>query len=413
MRCGGGLIANSRLRSLDLIRGIAVLGILAVNIASFAAPTSSSYSPNLPLAGSNFDTWAFGFTLVVFEGKMRALFSILFGASLLLYIERKDLSGQEGALLQVRRLLWLLVFGFLHFALLWDGDILFLYAAIGLAALLFRHLPVRQLLTIALAVFSLWQAKGIVDWIPSAVREARVAAGNASIAERIEHTRYVTNNRKADGDDLQATRSGFAVSALNRVVLHGDTPVSMVIYNWGETLGYILLGMALLRSGFFAGDWPIRRVAGMAVAGLALGLVPTLGFAAWAHPRGYPELAMHLALGYGLSMPHLLMALGYAALLVLAAPRLLASWLGQRLEATGRMAFSNYLGTTVVMSAIFSGWGLGLFGQYGAAEQWLFVLLGWALLLGWSKPWLARFRQGPLEWLWRCLTEWKRLPLRR
>ena len=122
---------------------------------------------------------------------------------------------------------------------------------------------------------------------------------------------------------------------------------------------------------------------------------------------------MHFALSYGLTLPHLAMALGYAALLVLAAPRLLRSVPGQMLEAAGRMAFSNYLGTSLVMSALCSGWGLGLFGQFGAAQRWTLVLLVWAMILAWSQPWLARYRQGPLEWAWRSLTEWKWLALRR
>ena len=87
--------------------------------------------------------------------------------------------------------------------------------------------------------------------------------------------------------------------------------------------------------------------------------------------------------------------------------------LAQQLEAAGRMAFSNYLATSVVMGALCSGWGLGLFGQFGAAQRWTLVLLVWAMMLSWSQPWLARFRQGPLEWAWRSLTEARRLPLRR
>ena len=110
-----------------------------------------------------------------------------------------------------------------------------------------------------------------------------------------------------------------------------------------------------------------------------------------------------------MSFAHIAMALGYAAVLVLLAPRLLDTWLGQRFAAAGRMAFSNYLGTSLVMTALFHGWGLGLAGRFGPAALWLFVLLGWVLMLGWSGPWLSRFRQGPLEWLWRSLTEGRRL----
>ncbi len=396
---------TDRIRTLDLIRGVAVLGILAVNVASFAAPSAASYSPNLPTTGSAADNWAFAVMLVFFEGKMRALFSILFGASLLLYIERKDAAGLDGHALQVRRLLWLALFGLLHFALFWDGDILFLYACVGLGALFLRRPPGWQLAMIAVFVFTVWQAWGASHWTQGALVEGRVAAGTATATERAELASIIADHRTEDREDRQATLSSYTTEVTTRLSKHPDYPLAMVAYNWGETLSYVLIGMALLKGAFFAGQWPRRWLWGMALGGTGTGLALTLAFTAWAHPAGYPELMMHLMIRYGLSFPHLLMALGYAALLVLAAPRLLASGLGRRCEAAGQMAFTNYIACTVMMCFIFYGWGLGLFGQYGAAGQWLFVLLGWALVLGWSKPWLAHFRHGPLEWLWRSLTD--------
>ena len=396
---------TDRIRTLDLIRGVAVLGILAVNVASFAAPGAASYSPNLPTSGSAADNWAFAVMLVFFEGKMRALFSILFGASLLLYIERKDAAGLDGHALQARRLLWLALFGLLHFALFWDGDILFLYACVGLGALFLRRPPGWQLALIAVFVFTVWQAWGASHWTQAALLEGRVAAGTATAAERTELAEIIADHRTEDREDRQTTLSSYTSEVTTRLSKHPDYPLAMVAYNWGETLSYVLIGMALLKGTFFVGQWPRRWLWGMALGGTGAGLALTLAFTAWAHPAGYPELMMHLMIRYGLSFPHLLMALGYAALLVLAAPRLLASGVGRRFEAAGQMAFTNYIACTVMMCFIFYGWGLGLFGQYGAAGQWLFVLLGWALVLGWSKPWLAHFRHGPLEWLWRSLTD--------
>ena len=405
--------APSRIRTLDLIRGIAVLGILAVNVASFAAPTSATYSPNLPSPGSAADNWAFAFMLVFFEGKMRGLFSMLFGASLLLYIDRKEAAGIDGTGMQLRRLVWLALFGLLHFALFWDGDILFLYACVGLGSLALYRAPPAAMVLLALGTFTVWQGWGAAGWAPAAEREARVMAGTASPKERWDHAMLVAENRREDEADRKATLSTYTGEIAARMRKHPDYPLAMLAHNWGETLSYVLIGMALLNSGFFSGGWSRRRLRLLAYGALPLGLTLTVLFTAWAHARGYPELMMHLALRSILGFPHLLMALGYAAVLVLLAPRLLASAPGRAIEAAGRMAFSNYIGTTVVMCAIFYGWGLGLFGRYGAAGQWLFVLLGWALMLGWSKPWLTRFRQGPLEWLWRCLTEWRRVPFRR
>ena len=344
---------------------------------------------------------------------MRALFSLLFGASMLLFVERREQNGQEGAELQVRRLAWLALFGWLHFLLLWDGDILFLYACVGLGALAMRRTPPRQLAAMALLLFAAWQIWGALDWAPAALREQQVAQGSAIPEERAAQADYVRQKRLDDAEDTRVTLSSWPGEVASRQADHPAYPLLILIYSWGETLPYMMIGMALLQSGFFAGTWPPGCTRAMALGGLGAGLALTLGFAAWAHPRGYPEVAMHLFINYLLGMPHLLIALGYAALLVLAAPRLLDTRIGQRLEAAGRMAFSNYIGTTVLMCFIFYGWGLGLFGQYGAAGQWLFVLLGWAVMLGWSQPWLARFRQGPLEWLWRSLTEWRVLPNRR
>lgn len=390
-----------------------MLGILAVNVLSFAAPGSGAYSPDVPDPGSAADHWAFAFTFVFFEGKMRALFSILFGASLLLFIQRKETDGAGGAELQVRRLLWLALFGLLHFALLWDGDILLLYACVGLGALFLRRTPARDLALIAALLFTVWQMWGSVKWLPSVWQEARVAAGTASAREEAAHAAYLGTLHKADREDTAATLQPYTAEVSTRLTKRWDYPLAVIAQTWGETLSYVMIGMALLRSGFFAAAWPRRRMVLLAGGALGAGLATTIVFAGWAETAGWPAAAMRMAVGYALGWPHLLMALGYAALLALTAPMLLRGWLGQRLEAAGQMAFSNYIATSVVMTALFSGWGLGLFGRFGPALLWPFVLMAWAMMLGWSAPWLRYYRHGPLEWAWRCLTEWRIVPLRR
>lgn len=404
---------ESRIRTLDLIRGVAVLGILAVNIASFAGPDSGLFSPNLPVPGSAPDNWLFAFKLLFLEGKMRGLFATLFGASLLLYLERRRAAGEDGVWLQVRRLCWLALFGLAHFFVLWDGDILFLYACVGLGALFLRRAPPFALTIVALATFTFWQVSGAASWLPTVQRETAVLAGTASPSEGDLHRQIVAENRRNDRIDADATLSSFTDEVRTRLTSQALQPLTMLAYNWGEVLSYMLIGMALLRSGLLAGRWHPASLRTLAFVGTGAGFALTLAFAAWAHPRGYPELTMQLAVGYALGFPHLLMVLGYFALLVMVAPRLLATGVGKRLEAAGKAAFSNYLGSTVLMTAIFSGWGLGLFGQFGAAQQVWFVLFAWAVMLGWSQPWLVRFRHGPLEWLWRCLAEWRIISLRR
>jgi uncharacterized protein len=405
--------APARIAALDLVRGVAVLGILAVNVFNFAAPGSSAYSPNLPQPGSAADQYLFGAVLLLFEGKMRALFTILFGASLLLFVERAEERGNDGARLQRRRLGWLALFGYLHFALLWDGDILFLYAVVGFAALAFRRAQPLPLVLAALVLFAFWQAGGAAMFAQPVSAETAVRAGTASKAQASYYAQIVAEARMDDANDLAEAQLGFGGQIVSRLSDRPWLPPALVLFVFGETFPLMLIGMALFRSGFFSGHWPRRRLWQMATHGIGAGGALTLAFTIWAHGQGYPEFAMQLAIHFLLSFPHLLMALGYAALLVLAAPRLLASAIGQRLAAAGRMAFSNYIATTIVMSAVFGGWGLGLFGRFGEAQAWLLVPPVWALMLVWSKPWLARFRQGPLEWLWRSLTERRLLPLSR
>lgn len=382
---------------------MAVLGILTINIASFAAGEAAVLSPDAPDPGSAADRLAFAVNLVLFEGKMRALFSLLFGASLLLFVERADAAGRDGTALQLRRLVWLMVFGFVHFALLWDGDILFVYGAIGLAALGFRRSQASHKLIAAGLALALWQAFSSAAWIAPLTNESAVAADTASPAAAQQHGQIIAQYRQQEASRSAEVAASWPDEVAARMTDRPAYPLTLAFNNWGESLSFMLLGMALLQAGFFSGGTARQVLRRIAIGGLLLGGGASLGFALWAGARGYPELAMRYWTGYGLAFARAAMALGYAAVLVLAAPRLLNTALGQRLEAAGRMAFSNYIATSLIMTGIFHGWGLGLYGQYGAAARWLFVVGVWALMLAWSPWWLRRFRHGPLEWLWRSL----------
>ncbi len=396
------ILRVDRIASLDLIRGIAVLGILAINIAGFAGPSAGTDTPWLPHRASPADEVAFALTFVLFEGKMRALFSMLFGASMLLFVERADTARRNGEMLQLRRLGWLVLFGWLHYVLFWWGDILFVYAVSGFFALTLRRVPDATLLVLALMIFTLWHGWGMAGSLGEIIDTISPAAQHQAMAATLSHMQI----------EMAQARLGFVAQIADKLATAPGWPVTMTLYTIGETLPLMLLGMVLLRGGFFAGEWPRRRLIALASVGLTLGTAWTLAVLDWAWPRHFPATVMPDILAYWAGPAHLLMALGYAAAIMLAAPHLLMTWPGQRLRAAGRMAFSNYLGTTIVMTAIFYGWGAGLYGRITPALQPLFVLGGWALMLGWSKPWLTRFRQGPLEWAWRSLTEWRAMPWR-
>ena len=308
-------------------------------------------------------------------------------------------------MLQLRRLSWLLLFGYLHFALLWWGDILFLYALAGFAALALRGLPSRAMLTVALLIFAAWQINGTARNLPDAALALEVSSGGASSATLDRIARNDAKQREAVANEMAEYRKGFAGQVSAKLSDRPFFPLEGAFYSVGETLPYMLIGMVLLRSGFFSGGWNNRQLRAVAVFGIGIGGAATAAFTLWAWSRHFPFAIMLLAINHGLSVPHLLMALGCGAAIMLAAPRLLASRIGVRIAAAGRMAFSNYIGTSLLMTTLFYGWGLGLVGTVRPALLPLFVLLGWVVMLGWSKPWLSRFRQGPLEWLWRALNE--------
>jgi uncharacterized protein len=402
-----------RIIALDLIRGVAVLGILTVNIAGFAGPSAATLTPHVPHHASFADEAAFAATFVLFEGKMRALFTMLFGASLLLFIDRAEARNQNGDTLQLRRLCWLMLFGMLHYFLFWWGDILFIYAVAGVIALFFRQLPPVPMLLAALIAYTAWHLVGTVASLRDIATEEHVRLGIATVAETRAQGDFLAVFKQRAFSELAEYRLGFADQISIKLA---ERPFWLLATTWpslGETLPLMLVGMALSRTGFFAGDWSHRRLVALALTSGALGTTLTLALLGWVWPRHFPPRAMSVALLYVTALPHLLMGLAYAALLVLATPRLAPTWLGRRLIAAGRMAFTNYIATTVVMTAVFYGWGFGLAGTVGHARQLLYVGLGWGLMLGWSAPWLKRFRQGPLEWLWRSLTETRLLPMRR
>lgn len=397
----------SRIAALDFLRGCAVLGILAINVTGFWGPQLASLSPALPRPDHAGTAW-FVIAFLLFDGKMRGLFTLLFGASMVLFVQSVERRCLSGDAMQVRRLLWLLLFGYLHYALLWWGDILFAYALCGLLALALRRLDPRPLLAIALPVFVLAHAFDALAALPAIAGEQRVLAGIGSPADRAAVADIAARVAQSLGADARVLHAGWGESVALRVVGTPTFPITATLNTFSETFPLMLIGMALFNSGFFTGRWPRATMAALALAGIALGGVATAALAWWADRAGWPPQLTFAVTTDMAAVPRLAMTLGYAAALLLAWPVLAARAPGRALAAAGRCAFTNYLGTTLVMSALFCGWGAGLgWGNAHAVPRGmlpLFVLLGWVLMLAWPQAWLARFGQGPLERLWRRLT---------
>lgn len=392
----------TRIEAIDFLRGVAVLGILAINITGFWGPSLATFSPAIPQLEPGGVAW-FSVAFVVFEGKMRALFSLLFGASMVLFADAAQRAGADPDTAQVRRLMWLALFGYLHFALLWWGDILFTYALCGLAALALRRLAPLNLLVIALPFYFVTQMMSAFVALPGIFAEQAVLAGIASPGDVAEQAGMMARISQSVSDDITILRADFAEAIRLKLDQSAMQPLNAALSTFTETVPLMLMGMAALRGGFVT-TWSQRALAWLALSGVLLGALPTVLAIQWLAAHNWPPRAMFAAIEHGMALPHLLMAAGYAAGLVLLFPHVQNSVLGRALVAAGRCAFTNYLGTSVLMGAIFCGWGLGLGAQVPRA--WLpgFVLLGWSAMLVWPQWWLARFRHGPLEGMWRKLA---------
>jgi uncharacterized protein len=408
-------IAPDRIVTLDVIRGIAVMGIFSVNVIAFAMIEPAYFNPGAGGGHTGIDlaTWVANFILV--DGKMRSLFSMLFGASMLLVMERAEAGGHSAAAVHYARMVVLALFGLAHFYLIWFGDILFLYAVTGMVAFAFRRQAVRTLLLWATMLF-----------IANASMFA-LSAGYFRDVDVKAHSATATPAQVREWNDAVSTwgnvpperraretaigRSHFAARAEHMLRDRGSEPFGTLPFLLPETLALMLVGMACFKSGYFTGGWSderYRRVAawGIGIGALAFAVLAVVNIASHFY---LPLLFLNfLAIG----MPfRVVMALGYAALIVLLFRQ--RSAIRDRFAAVGRTAFTNYLGTSIVAMLIFNGDGLALFGTLSRFEAWLFVPLFWAIMLLWSKPWLDRFQYGPFEWLWRSLSRGSLQPMRR
>ena len=405
----------SRILVLDVVRGVAVMGILAMNIVAFGLPFQAYMNPAALGAPDLPDTVSWALSFVLIDGKMRGLFSVLFGAGILLVIQRAEARGQSGAWVHYRRMGWLLVFGLLHFYLIWFGDILVGYALIGMVAYLFRNLSVRRLvgwgsglLLVQFLIVS-GMAIGILFW-------SQAAAAPGADVDMVRQWREMERSfGTLTGPQLERNlmlfRGGYLDIVRHRLTEQAGKPFTgLFMFGW-ETLAYMLLGMAALKNGFLSGDWSDRAYRRTLLIGYGIG-IPAYLLLAWAYHRSGFSMPMTFALAMAATVPFRpLMIAATAALIILLTRR--GSPFVDRVAAAGRAAFTNYLGTSILLTTLFYGYGFGLFGTLGRAELWLVVIAMWALMLAWSKPWLDRYRYGPFEWLWRTLARWEVQPLRK
>jgi len=402
----GAAPASERIATLDIVRGVAVMGILAMNIVAFAMPGAAYLNPMAygTEGPADLASWVFSFILI--DGKMRGLFSFLFGASLLLVVERAEASGQSPARIHYSRMAWLLVFGLIHFYLIWWGDILSLYAPVGMIAFLFRRFSARHMLHIGIGLIVVQFLLFIgfsLSLFQQAAEAARPGASAATLAAWADTQDGIGLYPPARLAGILASYRGSWLGIVADNWAHNAfSPLSSLWLFGAETLAYMLFGMAALRSGFLTGAWSDRTYRRVAAMGFGIG-IPAYALFTWLILSVHFDVPMLVTFSVAatvLTRPAMIVAI--AATVILLTRRRGA--LTQRVAAAGRAAFSNYLGTSILMTALFYGWGLGLFGSLSRVQLWIPVVLMWTLMLLWSKPWLDRFAYGPFEWLWRSLA---------
>lgn len=381
------------------------MGILIANLPAFALPEAAHLSPLAwgGTAPADVATWFATFVLV--EGKMRGLFSFLFGASMLLVIDR---AGDDAADVHFRRMAVLFAIGCAHLYLVWWGDILSHYALVGALAYMAARLPTRWLVALGLS-FLTWQWVDALLGTALLWRSAARATPDAVATWQTFAAGFGVPPRAVLLAEIAAMRGGWSAEVAWRWH-HVTDPLALLPTVGVETISAVLLGMAGYRSGFLTGGWSrarYRRWAGACLTSSLTGYA-ILGVLTVAH--GFDQRWVYLG-SIGASPPlRTLGFVGYAASLMLVpAP---GGWLATRVAAVGRAAFTNYLATSVGVTAIFYGWGLGRFGTWSRAELAWLAPLAWAIMLLWSKPWLDRYRYGPLEWLWRSLARGNPQPMR-
>jgi uncharacterized protein len=426
------VVAAERYFAVDVLRGFALLGILAMNIVGFGWPEAAYENP---FRGGDFvglDRAVWFFNHMFFEAKMMTIFSMLFGAGLVLMDQRAEKRGARIRGVYYRRILWLLVIGLIHSYLIWWGDILVLYAECGLLLYFFRNMKPRTLIILGLSAMLLLVplvlgiARGIDNMRAASARyEAQVKAGEKHRGvDHMLHDFWTENLRdeilpstekkaKDWKEEMEIHRGGY----LGIVKHRAPDLLKAQLFGFFFGIGFfamsrMLVGMGLMKLGVFSAQRSRRFYWWMVGLGYGIGL-PLMVFDAIELIQHEFSFDYHIHGGVLYNVfGSIVVALGHVGVLMLIVRSGAIPWLTRRLAAVGRMALTNYLTHSIVCTTLFYGYGFNLFGQISRTGLVAIVLAIWIFQLIVSPIWLKYFRFGPAEWLWRSLTYWRIQPIR-
>ncbi|GAA3955141.1 DUF418 domain-containing protein [Allohahella marinimesophila] len=405
----------SRIASLDVLRGLALLGLPTMNIIVFAMPSAAYVNPQAWGDGNALNDILFGFFYLFADQKFMGLFTLLFGASMLLLAEQSEVSGRNAASVHYRRTFWLLVIGLMHAWYLWEGDVLQIYAMIALLLYPFRYLNPLTLLVIAACALNVTL---YLSHFPD-ISEATIGADGRydlkayfqpDIAQVEEQRAMYLGSHE---DTVAAVRGTLATEFTD-----SEHSADLILAKGGlamlvKVFGMMCLGMALYKLGVLQG-WRTSREY-RRLAGICLGIgLPLTGFGLWWNYA--QQWNMDAWYAFGMIPQHLgavFMTVAYAALVLLALRTVLPKSMATALAAVGRMALTNYLMQSLICALLFYGYGLGLYGSLSRLELLPIIVGIWCGQILLSLIWLRYFLQGPVEWLWRTLTYFNLQPMLR
>ncbi|MCW2306777.1 DUF418 domain-containing protein [Rhodobium gokarnense] len=449
-RTGGRTNAAERIGAMDAVRGFAVCGILIRNIFVFAIP-GLAYSLPLMWGGDEMaDLQAWGFVELFVDGSMRALFSLLFGATALLLLQKADSGGLAAVDYFYRRLMWLMLFGLVHaYLLLSPVDILFVYGCLGLMIFPLRNLRPRTLLIVAGAGLAVTALLSTLEWQITEENAKQANAGTViEAAQPVQPATFVTKAEDGAGDapivligsgtnaapadeaaepDEETQAEEDATEAINQswiadvadrregYLYNLVTSAGTAFANHSTDLfkthlvdvgALILIGMAFFKLGIVTGARSTRFYLMMLMLGYGVGVtVNGMEIMAAVLPAEEAGSTDWTSITYDLG--RIGNAFGHLSLIVLLTRLPMATVFTSMLKATGRLALTNYLLQTMVFTGLFFGYGFGLYGSFSHSQLLLMAFAMIAVQLVGSRLYLMAFSQGPFEWLLRRLIVWK------
>jgi uncharacterized protein len=382
-----------RILALDALRGIAVIGIVWMNVHAFALPGPAYYNPLSygAIGDADYRVWLASFVFI--EDKFRTLFAMLFGAGCLILIER---GGETPWRAHYARMIALFAIGLVHATLLASNDVLRAYALAGLAMPLLAGLSARALVAVSLGLLVTHLALGMTAFGGAMIDFTTQRSGSDAL---LFMERQFGRDPAAITMLLEQGREGIGERIVRRT-LGIPAQMATLIASLPLNLAAIALGIGLWRGGMLKGEWRIFHLQRLAGFSALLAIPALLGLAGWLVAEGFPA-ALVGPVALVISAPFdTLLGVSYAALAMAFLGRDTA--LTRTLAAVGRLSLTNYLMTSMILAAIFAPWGLGLFGTVTRTLAFGLSFVPIIAMLAWSPLWVAKVGQGPFERLWRA-----------